>query len=187
MDEAKTPWYVIYLIHSHVFAMDMVLRHMKPRNSVKSLLSYDLYTDAAMLSPCFADMDKETFKKLPNSTNAVESYNRCSKQPKPDILKVAMLYTYKLDMAAALESLAISKKAATSYLDMTPSAREKRAKQHSKARQKRMWQEDEEESGPPDKRRHCISGMYNSQSAPNSVMKVSVSLYRKATYHSGQV
>ena len=111
-----------------------------------------------MLSPCFADMSKETFKKLPNSTNAVESYNRCSKTPKPDILKVAMLYTYKLDMAAALESLALSKKVSTSYVDMTSVARATRAKGQSKSRQKRLLQS-EDEGGPPDKRRHIATGM----------------------------
>ena len=69
----------------------------------------------AMLSPCFANMNEETFKRLPGSTNAVESYNRCSKTEKSDILKVAMMYTYKVDMAAALENLAITQKIATSY------------------------------------------------------------------------
>lgn len=130
-----------------------------------SIWNYDrvLACFVAMLSPCFADMSEETFKKLPNSTNAVESYNRCSKHNKPDILKVAMLHTYKLDMATALENLALSKRASTSYLDMTPSAREKRAKQQSKARQKRLRQDDDEEGGPPDKRRHIVSGMNKSE------------------------
>ena len=82
-----------------------------------------------MLSPCFADMNEETFKRLPGSTNAVESYNRCSKTEKPDILKVAMMYTYKVDIAAALENLAISQKIATSYTSMTPDDRKKRTQQ----------------------------------------------------------
>ena len=73
----------------------------------------------AMLSPRFANMNEETFKRLPGSTNSVESYNRCSKTEKSDILKVAMMYTYKVDMAAALENLAITQKIATSYTSMT--------------------------------------------------------------------
>ena len=73
-----------------------------------------------MLSPCFTEMNEETFKRLPGSTNAVESYNRCSKTGKPDILKVAMMYTYKFDMAAALENLAIAQKITTSYSNMMP-------------------------------------------------------------------
>ena len=86
-----------------------------------------------MLSPCFTEMNEETFKRLPGSTNAVESYNRCSKTEKPDILKVAMMYTYKFDMAAALENLAIAQKITASYSNMTPDDRKKRAQQQSRA------------------------------------------------------
>lgn len=61
-----------------------------------------------MLSSAFADMKTSTFQKLPNSINAVESYNRLCKGATPDILNVAMMTTYKLDMAAALQHLAIT-------------------------------------------------------------------------------
>lgn len=53
-----------------------------------------------MLSPCFAKVDAVTFAKLPTSTNAVESFNRVSKEKRPDVLKVVMMHTYRLDMAA---------------------------------------------------------------------------------------
>ena len=99
-------------------------------------------------------MSEETFKRLPGSINAVESYNRCSKTEKPDILKVAMMYTYKVDMAAALENLEI----ATSYTSRTPDDSKKRAQQQSKARQKR-YRKDNDNGGPPDKRRH-LTGIY---------------------------
>ena len=68
-------------------------------------------------------MNEETFKRLPGSTNAVESYNRCSKTEKPDIRKMAMMYTYKVDMAAALENLAIAQKITMSYNNMMPDDR----------------------------------------------------------------
>ena len=98
-------------------------------------------------------MGKQSFMKLPSSTNAVESYNRISKQQKPDILKVAMMYTYRQDMAAALENLAISKKVSTTYVGMTPKSRQKVAVRQAKARRKRLLRS-EEDDGPPDKRRH---------------------------------
>ena len=62
-----------------------------------------------MLSPAFADMDASTFKKLPNSTNAVESYNWLGIGATPDVLSVALMTTYKLDMAAALQYLPVTK------------------------------------------------------------------------------
>ena len=103
----------------------------------------------AMLSPCFANMNEETFKRLPGSRNAFESYNRCSKTEKSDILKVAMMYTYKVDLAAALENLAITQKIATSYTSMTSDEQKQRAQQQSKARQKRYCKDDDN-GGPPD-------------------------------------
>ena len=46
------------------------------------------------------------FDDIPSDTNAVESHNRVSKGSAPDVLKVALMTTYKVDMAAALEHLA---------------------------------------------------------------------------------
>lgn len=57
-----------------------------------------------MLSSCFST--NSAFETIPDDTNAVESHNRVSKGTTPDILKVAMLTTYKVDMSAALEHLA---------------------------------------------------------------------------------
>lgn len=51
-------------------------------------------------------MSEEQFHKLPSTTNAVESHIRLSKTGKPEILRVAMLTTYKVDMAMALEHMA---------------------------------------------------------------------------------
>lgn len=41
-----------------------------------------------------------------SSINAVESHNRLPKKQQPDILKVAMLTTYKVYMASTLEHIA---------------------------------------------------------------------------------
>ncbi len=111
-----------------------------------------------MLSPCFAKMDTATFSKLPTSTNAVESFNRVSKEDKPDVLKVAMMHTYKLDMAAALEGMALQKKVPTAYEDMSPAGREKRAKAQSRARIKRFRGSNDSNDCPPDKKRDLRKG-----------------------------
>ena len=63
------------------------------------------------------------------------------------------MYTYKQDMAAALENLAITKKVSTTYNDMTPNSRQKVAARQAKARRKRLLRSDDDD-GPPDKRRH---------------------------------
>ena len=50
-------------------------------------------------------MSEEQFRKLPTTTNAVESHNRLSKTEYPEILRAAMLSTYKINMSVALEPL----------------------------------------------------------------------------------
>ena len=59
-------------------------------------------------------MDPATFSSLPSSTNAVESLHRVSKGKHPDVLKVALMTTYKVDMACTLEHMAASKHIPTS-------------------------------------------------------------------------
>ena len=53
--------------------------------------------------------------RLPNSTNAVESHNRLCKGATPDVLNVAMMSTYKLDMAAALQHLVVTDGISVAY------------------------------------------------------------------------
>lgn len=103
-----------------------------------------------MLTSCHTDMDKELFDKLSKSTNAVESHNRLSKKRDPDILKVALIATHRIDMASALEHIAASKGNTSSYVDMSTAAREQQANIANKARAcKRLKDNDSE--GPPDK------------------------------------
>ena len=99
-----------------------------------------------MLSRHFSTMSEEQFQELPSTTNAVESHNRLSKTGKPEILRVAMLTTYKVDMAMALEHMAARQGIQTSY--HTP----------SKSKKKRERSSDE---GPPDKNDDfCDSSKY---------------------------
>lgn len=59
-----------------------------------------------MLSLHFSTMSEEEFTSLPTSTNAVESHTQLSKHDKAEILCVALLTTYKIDMATAIEHMA---------------------------------------------------------------------------------
>ena len=105
-----------------------------------------------MLSSAFSKMKSSTFLKLPNSTNAVESYNRLSKRALPDTLGVAMMTTYQLDMAAALQHLAVTKGMSVAYEQQTPEARNSRASAQKRARAKRRCNEIDDAQGPPDKK-----------------------------------
>ena len=59
------------------------------------------------------------FHRLPNSTNAVESYTHLCKGPTPDVLNVAMMAIYKLDMAATLQHLAVTSGVSVTYERVT--------------------------------------------------------------------
>ena len=89
-----------------------------------------------MLSPHFAAMTDERFQNIPNSTNAVESHNRLSKLSKPEVLCAALLTTYKVDMAAALEHMARLEGLPTSYEDATNDTRAKKNKAVQRCRAK---------------------------------------------------
>jgi hypothetical protein len=104
---------------------------------------------AGMLSPHFSDMSEERFRSLPNTTNAVESHNRLSKVDRPEILRIAMLTTYKVDMSVALEHMARSEGMLTSYDDTNEEAKGRKSKAH---RKRKLESGDGE--GPPDKSKH---------------------------------
>ena len=87
----------------------------------------------------------------------MESHNRPSKASSPDILKVALMSTYKVDMAATLEHLANSQGISTSYDNLHPAARAKRTKVTNKARSRKRAGADDTD-GPPDKCRDFKKG-----------------------------
>ena len=107
---------------------------------------------------CSAASTSTVFDKIPNITNAVESHNRCSKGSSPDILNVALMSTYKIDMAAALEHLAKSKGIATGYEDLSLASRATRTKVSNKARYRKRAASDDAE-GPPDKHQDFKKGL----------------------------
>lgn len=114
------------------------------------MLCNSLFIITEMLSAATSSMDPSTFSSLPSSTNAVESLHRVSKAKHPDVLKVALMTTYKVDMACALEHIAATKLIPTSYELLTPEVRAARSKTAKRARAKRM-REDDSSEGPPDK------------------------------------
>ena len=99
-----------------------------------------------MLSHHFSVMSEQQFQSLPNTTNAVESHNRLSKADQPEILKIAMLTTYKIDMSMTLEHMVNRKGMATNYGDSTK-------------RKRRKLEIDESDKGPPDKMKHFEPGV----------------------------
>ena len=104
-------------------------------------------------------MDKERFDSLPSSTNAVESHNRLCKSEHVQILKVAMMATYRKDMSISLELMAQSRGLPTTYDGLTQSARAKRSQQQSASRRKRLRQDPEDDPmGPPDSKKAFQQG-----------------------------
>ena len=65
---------------------------------------YLLLIALEILPACHAAMDKDIFDRLPSSTNAVESHNRLSKRSKPNVLRVALISTYKIDMPLGVKA-----------------------------------------------------------------------------------
>ena len=89
-----------------------------------------------MLSPHFSKMTEEEFTSLPTSTNAVKSHNRLSKHDRAEILSVALLTTYKIDMATVLEHMARNEGLSTSYTENSAEQQKKNSNAVRKSRQK---------------------------------------------------
>ena len=104
-----------------------------------------------MLTANHSVINKDLFDRLPTTTNAVESHNCLSKNGKLDILRVAMMSTYKIDMSNALECLARMQGISTSYVHTT--------KPTATKRKHKVLTDNEEENGPPDKHRDFNEGM----------------------------
>ena len=100
-----------------------------------------------MLSSAFADMETCTFRRLPNLTNAVESYNQLCKGATPDVLNVA-----KFDMTAAIQHLAVTNGMSVAYEQQTPEARRATVVPKTVSESKRRWNEADDAQGPPDRR-----------------------------------
>ena len=86
-----------YYVSLHLVQADMTTKNL--------YLTFAL----EMLCGACAMMTAEQFNKLPTSTNADEAYNQLSKGPSQASLEVAMMATYKMDMAAALRHIAHTK------------------------------------------------------------------------------
>ena len=116
------------------------------------MIAYIEYSYTAMLSPLYATMEEDRFEFLPDSTNAVEAYNRLSKTGKvPRPLSVALMALYKKDMVAVLQYLVEREGMSTTYEDRAPAARKKRAAKANAARRKQQCRVDEDAQGPPDR------------------------------------
>lgn len=113
--------------------------------------TFQNFLNVGMLCKCCSKMDPVQFASLPNSTNAVESYNMFGKAIHPLPLKEAMLATYKEDMVKALEIMARTRGLQVCYENQDVAARTHRSEQQNKARNKRLASEREDDpEGPPD-------------------------------------
>ena len=113
-------------------------------------------------------MEPKRFNELPNSTNAVESHNRFGKSTHRLPLKVAMMATYREDLAKCLEIMAAKRGISTTYEDTTPTGRHKHTQQQNSSRRKRLHNSDDDDDpmGPPDKHQsgwcaHLVSCIRN--------------------------
>lgn len=105
-------------------------------------------------------MTSELFQQLPNSTNAVESYNRFGRPTHRQPLKLAMLTTYKEDMAKSLQIIACRNGLSTDYESQSEASRSKRSAKQSMARRKRLRLDDkiDDAEGPPDTKKSFSAG-----------------------------
>ena len=113
-----------------------------------------------MLSPCYSSMTAELFQQLPSSTNAVESYNRFGRPTHRQPLKLAMLTTYKEDMAKSMQIIACRNGLSIDYESPSVASRTKRSSKQCMARRKRLRLDDtiDDAKGPPDTKKTFIAG-----------------------------
>ena len=74
-------------------------------------------------------------------------------------LKVAMMTTYREDMAKALEIMARRNGLPTSYADISEQGRLKRSEQQNLSRKKRLSSQCDDADGPPDTKKKFQSGI----------------------------
>jgi hypothetical protein len=113
-------------------------------------------------------MDEDHFDFLPDSTNAVEAYNRQEKSLAPVYCPHV---AYKKDMVAVLQYLAEEEGMAWTYEDRAPAARKKRAAKANAARKKRRYQEDEDAQGSLDRNSDFIHPPKKRKTTPEPLTK----------------
>ena len=111
----------VYYVFLHLVQADMTTKNL-----------YFTFALEMLCGVC-AMMTAEQFNKLPTSTKADEAYNQLSKGPSQASLEVAMMATYKMDMAAALRYIAHTKGITVSYESLSPTSHKKRTQTVNKA------------------------------------------------------
>ena len=90
MEETETLRYV------YMYILIIFLLRLIPKYVTWDYDNVYIIFHTAMLSPVYATMDKDRFESLPESTNAVEAYNRLSKTGKvPLPLSIVLISLYK--------------------------------------------------------------------------------------------
>ena len=103
-----------------------------------------------MLSAAFTEMDKDTWKRSPTTTNAVERKNRDCKSGAVSIKQI-MTETYKIDKVVCMKHITAIQGSSISYRSQTAEARAAQAKYRQKCRLVRSEPDKDSKFGPPDK------------------------------------
>ena len=112
-----------------------------------------------MLCKALTVMDKDIWKKCPNTTNAVERQNLASKASQAISLNHAMTDIYCLDKAAVMEHIASEQGLNITYRDRSEEARRQEVLSKRQQRLKKMTHSDVAAAyGPPDKEQHFRGG-----------------------------
>ena len=107
-------------------------------------------THLKMLSVAFTDMDKNTWKTGPMTTNAVERKNRDCKSDAVSIKQI-MVQIYKLDKVVCMKHITAEQGSSITYRSRTAEARAAQAKSRQISRSVSGNPDKESHFGPPDK------------------------------------
>ena len=109
-----------------------------------------------MLHKDHADMDLDTWKRCPSSTNAVERKNRDCKTGTLQSLLPALVSLYKMDKAVCAKYVVAKQGHSVSYNDQSEAKKQETAAKRKQQR-KRQHQHETECTGPPDKQDDFIT------------------------------
>ena len=103
-----------------------------------------------MLSVAFTELDSDTWKRCPTSTNAVERRNRDCKSDAVSIKQI-MIHTYKVDKIACMKHISAEEGGSIMYRSRSAEARAAEAKSRQARRLVHSEPDKESNFGPPDK------------------------------------
>ena len=107
-------------------------------------------THLKMLSVAFTELDNDTWKRCPTSTNAVERRNRDCKSDAVSVKQI-MIHTFKVDKIACMKHISAEEGGSITYRSRSAEARAAEAKSSQAHRLMHSEPDKESNFGPPDK------------------------------------